>query len=73
MAIFGTGVTAIFDMLPLGQHTIMNVYNSPFFGGTFSATYNITVVPEPDTFFLVGVVILGWIIGIRRPLMKYVR
>jgi hypothetical protein len=44
-AIFGTGITAIFDMLPLGQHTIAHVYNSPFFGGTFTATYNITVAP----------------------------
>jgi hypothetical protein len=53
-AIFGTGITAIFDKLPLGRHTITNVYNSPFFGGTFSATYNITVVPEPSTLVVLG-------------------
>ena len=45
-AIFEQGIGAMFDV-PLGEHTIMNVYESTFFGGPFSATYNITVVPEP--------------------------
>ena len=45
-AIFKQGIGAMFDV-PLGEHTIMNVYSSTFFGGPFSATYNITVVPEP--------------------------
>ena len=59
-AIFGIGLTAIFDGLPLGQHTILNVYDAPFFGGTFSSTYNITVVPEPAGFILLGMAALGF-------------
>jgi hypothetical protein len=46
-AIFVLGLGEIFDPLPLGQHTIQNTYTSNFFGGPYSATYNITVVPEP--------------------------
>ena len=67
-AIFGVGLTAIFDGLPLGQHTIVNVYNSPFFGGTFTSTYNITVVPEPTIFVLLGWGVVACIVGVRcRP------
>jgi hypothetical protein len=54
-AIFGLGIGAIFDPLPLGQHTIQNVYTSNFFGGTFSTTYNITVIPEPSTLCGLGI------------------
>ena len=63
-AIFGLGIGAIFDPLPLGQHTIKNVYTSNFFGGTFSATYNITVIPEPSTFALLIISTIA--LGIRR-------
>lgn len=63
-AIFGLGIGAIFNPLPLGQHTIQNVYTSNFFGGTFSATYNITVIPEPSTFALL--IIGTTALGIRR-------
>ncbi len=39
---FEMGIGAIFDNLPLGEHTITNVYSSVL-GGPFSATYNIRV------------------------------
>jgi hypothetical protein len=68
-AIFGVGIGTIYDMLPIGQHTIRNEYNSPnFFGGPFSFTYNINVVPEPCTLVLIvlGVITAGRIVRIRR-------
>jgi hypothetical protein len=66
-ALFGVGVGTLYDMLPLGQHTIRNEYNSPnFFGGPYSFTYNITVVPEPSTLFLLGSILVGWFVRIRR-------
>jgi hypothetical protein len=67
-ALFGVGIGTIYDMLPLGEHTIRNEYNSPgFFGGPFSFTYNITVVPEPASLILVGVSALSFVgYGRRR-------
>lgn len=66
-AIFGLGLGAIFDPLSPGQHTIVNVYNSPsFFGGPFTATYNITVVPEPGTVVGAGAGAVGLLIARRR-------
>lgn len=62
-AIFEQGIGAMFE-LPVGEHTIMNVYSSNFFGGPFSATYNITVVPEPSSLLLLGIV------GIGLPMMR---
>ena len=50
-AIFGQGLGAMFEV-PHGEHEITNVYSSTFFGGPFSTTYNITVVPEPSTWLL---------------------
>ena len=44
-AIFGVGITTIFDMLPLGQHTIRTEDSS-----SSGFTYNITVVPIPGDF-----------------------
>jgi hypothetical protein len=64
-AIFEQGLGAMFE-LPLGQHTIMNVYESTFFGGPFSATYNITVVPEPASFILIGIGALALVGCVRR-------
>ncbi len=64
-AIFEVGIGAMFDM-PFGEHTIMNVYSSNFFGGPFTSTYNITVVPEPSTLVLLGSVIFGQFICSRR-------
>jgi len=47
-ALFGVGIGTMYDNLPLGEHTIRNEYNSPnFFGGPYTFTYNVTVVPEP--------------------------
>jgi hypothetical protein len=55
-ALFGIGIGTMYANLPLGEHTIRNVYTSPnFFGGPFSFTYNITVVPEPANLILVGI------------------
>jgi hypothetical protein len=64
-AIFEQGIGAMFE-LPIGEHTIMNVYSSNFFGGPFSATYNITVVPEPSTLVLLGSVMVGQLACLRR-------
>jgi hypothetical protein len=65
-AIFGVGLTAIFDALPPGEHTIVSAYDAPFFGGSFSSTYNITVVPEPASCVVLGVVALGLVGHCRR-------
>ncbi len=56
-AIFGLGLTTIFDGLPVGVHTLTNTYNSPNFFGSNSLTYTITVVPEPSA--LCGLAIAG--------------
>lgn len=53
-AYWATGITAIFDGLTPGEHTIVNVQNTPFFGGLFTATYNVTVVPEPSGLSVLG-------------------
>jgi hypothetical protein len=45
-SIFEQGIGTMFT-LPVGEHTITNVLESEFFGGPFTSTYNITVVPEP--------------------------
>jgi hypothetical protein len=66
-AFWSTGLTEIFDNLPLGQHTIVNVFTSPFFSpDPVSSTYNITVVPEPSTLMLLGSALLASIVCIRR-------
>ncbi len=56
-AIWGLGVTTIFDGLPVGVHTLTNTYNSPNFFGSNSLTYTITVVPEPSA--LCGLAMAG--------------
>ncbi len=68
-AIFGVGITTIFDMLPVGEHTIKNEFNSTVFGAS-SFTYNITVVPEPATLILLGPVMVGWIVCVRGRLLN---
>jgi hypothetical protein len=66
-AIFGIGIGTMYADLPLGEHTIRNVYNSPnFFGGPYSFTYNITVIPEPSTLVLLGSVLVGSFVCSRR-------
>jgi hypothetical protein len=64
-ALFGVGITTIYDGLTLGEHTIRDEFNSNFFG-VRSFTYNITVVPEPATLTLLGTVTLAWIVCVRR-------
>ena len=34
--------------LARGEHTLREEYNSEFFGGAYSSTYYISVVPEPS-------------------------
>jgi hypothetical protein len=64
-SIFEQGVGVMFD-LPVGEHTITNVLASEFFGGPFTTTYNITVVPEPAT--VLSLVFGTFVaIGRRRP------
>jgi hypothetical protein len=53
-AIWSVGVTTIFDGLAIGNHTIVNEFDSSFFGQA-SFTYNIAAVPEPATGVLVGI------------------
>jgi hypothetical protein len=65
-AIFALGLGTIFDPLPLGHHTIQNVYTSNFFGGPFTSTYNITVVPEPGGFAAIGACALSLLCARRR-------
>jgi hypothetical protein len=43
------GITTIFDNLSLGQHTLVNEFDSKLFGLKESITYNINVVPEPSS------------------------
>lgn len=64
-ATFTQGLGAMFTLSP-GQHTITNVYQSNFFGGPYSATYNITVVPEPGGVALAALGSLAWGAAFRR-------
>jgi hypothetical protein len=57
-SIFEQGIGVMFD-LPLGEHTITNVLESEFFGGPFTAIYNVTVVPEPTSLGSIGIGVLG--------------
>lgn len=63
-AIFSQGIGAIFDQLPLGSHTIQNMYNAPDLGQSGTSTYRITVVPEPA--MLGGVSALALVLLRRR-------
>lgn len=51
-ALFGVGITTIYDNLPLGMHTIRDEFNSPNFFGARAFTYNVNVVPEPASALL---------------------
>jgi hypothetical protein len=55
-----TGIGTMFTNLSLGEHTLRNELNSEFFGGAYSATYHISVVPEPAT----GVLVLVGIVSV---------
>lgn len=61
-AVFEQGIGTMFVDLSVGEHTITNVSQSEFFGD-FSATYNITVVPEPST--ASGMAIAGLLVARR--------
>jgi hypothetical protein len=41
------GIGTMYANLPRGEHTLRHEFNSEFFGGAFSSTYHISVVPEP--------------------------
>jgi hypothetical protein len=56
----------MFANLSVGEHTLRNEYNSEFFGGAYSNTYHISVVPEPNSLVLLGSFMLGWSVFIRR-------
>jgi hypothetical protein len=70
-AIFGVGITTIFDMLPVGDHTIRVDVGPNVLGPGGSFTYNITVVPEPSTLILLGSVMVGLIVCVRRRRTNY--
>jgi hypothetical protein len=55
-SVWTTGIGTMFANLSRGEHTLRNEFNSEFFGGAYSSTYTITVVPEPATGVLVGLV-----------------
>jgi hypothetical protein len=62
-----TGIGTMFNNLSVGEHTLRNEYNSEFFGGAFSNTYHINVVPEPTGLALLGVSFVGLVaFGCRR-------
>ena len=71
-----TGTGTMFANLTPGVHTIRNEFNSEFFGGAYSNTYTITVVPEPATGVLAaiaGVVGFRWTVRRRfRPARRSV-
>jgi hypothetical protein len=65
-ATYQGGITAIYDMLPIGKHTIREEFNSTLVGPD-SITYNITVVPEPIGLIPVGIAAISFIgYGRRR-------
>jgi hypothetical protein len=60
------GIGTMYAALPRGEHTLRHEYNSEFLGGAFSYTYHISVVPEPATLVLVGILsLLGWAASAR--------
>lgn len=59
------GIGTMFANLSPGEHTLLFEYNSEFFGGAFSSTYHITVVPEPGSLIPAGLGILG-LVGCAR-------
>jgi hypothetical protein len=71
-ALWTTGVGAIYHPLSPGEHTLEVVQDGPIFG-FFDITFNITVqkpgasvVPEPASHILLGSVIAGGIVCVRR-------
>jgi hypothetical protein len=64
-AIFGIGIVTIFDMLPVGEHTIKNEFNSSVFGAS-SYTYNITVIPEPCTLYCLWAPVMALLVARGR-------
>jgi hypothetical protein len=61
-----TGIGTMFTNLPVGEHTLRNENNSEFFGGAYSSTYHISVVPEPSSLVLLGSFMVGWSVCLRR-------
>jgi hypothetical protein len=63
-AIFTFGVGGLY-LLPVGDHTLENTVQSSFFGNVH-VTYHISVVPEPSTGVLVGMVsVVGFGCAVR--------
>jgi hypothetical protein len=60
------GVGTMFDSLSRGEHTLRMEYDAEFFGGAYSSTYHISVVPEPTSLVPLGSFIVGWSVCIRR-------
>jgi hypothetical protein len=60
------GIGTMYAALPRGEHTLRHEFTSEFFGGAFSNTYQISVVPEPATFVLGGLVsVVAWTARVR--------
>jgi hypothetical protein len=60
------GIGTMYTNLPRGEHTLRTEFTSEFFGGTYSNTYHISVVPESSTLIPVGIGALSFLGCARR-------
>jgi hypothetical protein len=65
-SVWTAGFGTMFTNLSLGEHTLRHEYESEFFGGAYSSTYHIRVVPEPNSLVLFGALLVGWSVSVRR-------
>lgn len=65
-ALFTQGIATVYSPLSVGEHTLRNSVQSPFFGN-FEFTYHLTVVPEPGSLVMMGLGVGGLVgYGWRR-------
>jgi hypothetical protein len=53
------GIGTMIANLPRGEHTLRNEFTSEFFGGAFTNTYHISVVPEPTSFAILATAVIA--------------